>query len=221
MMINLKRLGYVLGIALVIAHLGTAVAIGVAMNHVAGIQSLQGLEENDAVAPLTTYASHIGFVGTMILLPAGALLIILSLSSLLKEKELAVTGSEAQYAYRSLAKRRTIGWGIDAIIIPIFVSMLFQTFGKGQNSVSTGFLQAFILIYVLFKDAGTGRSIGKMITGIKAVGPDGMPPSLSQSFKRNLPLLLPVVPWIAGGQIWGYRKQRIGEKWAGTHVELV
>lgn len=219
MNVNWKRVGYLLGIVLALGPVYGLAATLIAMAMSPGAEVLAPQQAQGAMPPAVMYSAMLRAFGTAILLPVGAILIILSLSSMLKEKRSPELDPSELRTCRSLAQRRTVAWGIDAIGVPVAVGLLFHAFSGGQTGTSAGFLNAFILLYILFKDAGTGRSLGKMITGIKVVGSDGVPPGLMTTFKRNLPLLLPVIPWIAGAHVWAYRGQRIGEGWAGTHVE--
>lgn len=151
----------------------------------------------------------------------GAGLIVLCLSALLRNRNPSIPPT-AEDAARNLAKRRSSAWATDVILIPFLSTQLFQLIGgadQQQSSAIAGF--CFALCYLLFKDGVGGRSIGKMLNGLITLGPDGAPCTLLQSFKRNLPLLLPVVPWIAAGQIWGFQTTRVGDAWAGSHVEIL
>lgn len=78
----------------------------------------------------------------------------------------------------------------------------------------------FGLLYTLFADGlEGGQSIGKRLVGIRVVSLEtGAPCTYGQSFVRNLLLmLLGPIDWIF---ILGERRQRLGDKAAGTIVVL-
>ena len=73
------------------------------------------------------------------------------------------------------------------------------------------------LIFILFKDSlPNGQSPGKSFMGIKVINEiSGNPCSPSESFFRNLALLLGIIDWAF---ILGERKKRLGDFIAGTIV---
>jgi len=76
----------------------------------------------------------------------------------------------------------------------------------------------FALLYTLLADGlEGGQSFGKRIVGIRVVSADtGAPCTFGQSFLRNLLLsFLGPIDWIF---IFGERRQRLGDKAAGTIV---
>jgi uncharacterized RDD family membrane protein YckC len=76
----------------------------------------------------------------------------------------------------------------------------------------------YAMSYVLFSDGlGGGQSLGKRWVGIRVVSSEtGAPCTFGQSFVRNLPLsILGPIDWIF---IFGERRQRLGDKAAGTIV---
>ena len=76
----------------------------------------------------------------------------------------------------------------------------------------------FALLYTLLADGlENGQSLGKRMVGIRVVSADtGAPCTFGQSFLRNLLLaFLGPIDWIF---IFGERRQRLGDKAAGTIV---
>ena len=76
----------------------------------------------------------------------------------------------------------------------------------------------FALLYTLLADGlENGQSLGKHMVGIRVVSADtGAPCTFGQSFLRNLLLaFLGPIDWIF---IFGERRQRLGDKAAGTIV---
>lgn len=212
MKINWKRVGYLLGIILALGPVYISIALSALDMPVPAAGVIERPDGAISLPPGMLHIYAIVFIGTFVLLPVGALLIVMCLGMLQRGQRILELDDSGKQGYRDLARRRTIGWGIDRIVVPFAVTALLYLFAGGRPGISAGFSQLFTLVYLLFKDAGTGRSIGKMMTGIKTVGNEGRPPGLLQSFKRNVPMLLPVLPWIAGANIWAFRPQRIGEK---------
>jgi uncharacterized RDD family membrane protein YckC len=76
----------------------------------------------------------------------------------------------------------------------------------------------YAMVYVLFSDGlEGGQSLGKRWVGIRVVSAEtGAPCTFRQSFVRNILLsLLGPIDWIF---IFGERRQRVGDKAAGTIV---
>jgi uncharacterized RDD family membrane protein YckC len=69
----------------------------------------------------------------------------------------------------------------------------------------------------LFKDGFNGHSLGKAMMGLQVVDQDsGEGAGFGASFKRNLPLLIPLVPLIVAFQLGS--GPRTGDGWANTRV---
>lgn len=153
---------------------------------------------------------------------AGGFIILFSLIPLIRAKaEVKSVGEQMQFLI--LARRRTMAWFIDVVIIPAIITAGFDcdTDNKDLKLVSLFIAGGVSTIYILFKDGITGQSIGKWLMKIKTVSWSGSPCSLVQSFKRNLWLLLPVFPWLIAAQVWGYLPLRLGDRWAKTRVILL
>lgn len=74
--------------------------------------------------------------------------------------------------------------------------------------------------YILLKDGMfQGQSPGRAICGIRVIDlGSGAPGGLGHSAKRNLPLLIPLVPLVVAFQINGGDSSRWGDGWAETAV---
>lgn len=78
-------------------------------------------------------------------------------------------------------------------------------------------LQGGEICLILLRDAVGGVSPGKLLTGLQTVDRDsGQPLRILASIKRNLPLLIPIVPLLAGVQLM--KGPRIGDKWSRSKV---
>ena len=73
--------------------------------------------------------------------------------------------------------------------------------------------------FLLFRDAGPRPlSLGKRVLGLSVCGSDQSSLSYTDSFSRNLPLVLPYLgPLIEGGLVLAGRR-RLGDRLAGTAV---
>ena len=199
-------LGYLLALAPILVRLGAVVRMIQAFEGVAHGGSSQSLAaELDSASSMTAIGHVAG--------PLGAMLIVTCLASLVRESEVTDLPHDEIRRRRSLAWRRTFAAIIDWCCVPVAIVGLCRV-----HSVDATVSVVGVLAYLLLKDALSGRSLGNMCTGIRTATRRGGAPSLGQSIARNLPLLLPLVPWIACGEIWGYRRERIGEEWAGTRV---
>jgi len=104
------------------------------------------------------------------------------------------------------------------IAIPLVIAL-----GQGQMNADdvsnslTCCLWPVITLAFMFKDGFSGHSLGKLICGVQVINEQtGEPGTMFLSFKRNLPLIIPVMPIVVAFQLCkGYR---IGDGWASTRV---
>jgi len=89
---------------------------------------------------------------------------------------------------------------------------------KDEIEALSWLLSVVLLILFILKDGVRGRSLGKLITGLRVVdSDDNTPVGFGQSFKRNLCLIIPIVPIIVAFQIHG-SGYRWGDGWANSRV---
>ncbi len=93
------------------------------------------------------------------------------------------------------------------IIVPLIIAAAFTGVGNGMNpfgGFSVGSLIAAIVTaaitigYFALMEANTGQTVGKMLIGLKTVGPDGNKPTMEQALKRNSWYALGIVPFLGG-----------------------
>jgi uncharacterized RDD family membrane protein YckC len=100
-------------------------------------------------------------------------------------------------------------WLVTAVIvIPITVGAILTGTGNGLGGFGFGFsaysfvvavVTAVIWIaYFALMEAQTGQTVGKMIVGLKTVGPDGNKPTMEQALKRNAWNGLNIIPFLGG-----------------------
>ena len=209
----LKWIGLFVGYVLALGPLlGMIVSVFSMIQTFGGIAAQEGMATPGAATAGVRAALKWTAIGGAVA-PIGAVLIVVCFSSLLREA--ARLPEDQQREGRTLAIRRTVAAFIDWVIIPAMIAGACYAAGVKE------WWKWIALTYVLFKDTLAGKSLGKLCTGIRVVAASGSVFMRSQSFGRNFPIMLPIVPWVAGGEIWGYRDTRIGEGWVGTRVERV
>jgi uncharacterized RDD family membrane protein YckC len=118
--------------------------------------------------------------------------------------------------------QRLAGQCIDGLVaaVPVMAGLLVTALLSrvGIALIVVGILFA-VLYHLLADGLEGGQSIGKRLVGIRVVSVrTGEPCTFGQSFLRNLVLtLLGPIDWIF---ILGERRQRLGDKAAGTIVVL-
>jgi uncharacterized RDD family membrane protein YckC len=122
----------------------------------------------------------------------------------------------------NFATRRQLAYAVDAILWEVCLGIVGIVFGLAELSdnvirgLSLPMVLAFPLAFCL-KDGFSGSSPGKAMMGVQVVDKTtGAPIGFGASFKRNLPLLIPFMPFIVCFQLSA--GNRIGDGWANTRV---
>ena len=118
--------------------------------------------------------------------------------------------------------QRLAGQFLDGVVasVPPIVAFLLTFVLHGVGIVLIVLTCIFAFLYTLLADGlKGGQSFGKRMVGILVVSMEtGAPCSFGQSFVRNLLLMiLGPIDWIF---IFGDRRQRLGDKAAGTIVVI-
>ena len=118
--------------------------------------------------------------------------------------------------------QRLAGQFLDGVVasVPPIVAFLLTFVLHGVGIVLIVLTCIFAFLYTLLADGlKGGQSFGKRMVGIRVVSMEtGAPCSFGQSFVRNLLLMiLGPIDWIF---IFGDRRQRLGDKAAGTIVVI-
>jgi len=130
------------------------------------------------------------------------------------------------------ARRRRIAFAIDAtlwevpyqVILLVVAYFLITSMGleRAQDILGGVFLE-WVLPWIIlplifsFKDGFSGMSPGKRWMGLQVVDAVSREPiGFRQSLRRNLGLIIPIVPLIIASQM--RRGRRCGDRWAGTTV---
>lgn len=91
---------------------------------------------------------------------------------------------------------------LSLIVLPLLFSDASLTDGVGglgSNTLIASVLSAGLLIgYYTILESSRGQTVGKMILGLRTIGPDGGNPSVEEAVKRNLWYALGIVPIVGG-----------------------
>lgn len=122
------------------------------------------------------------------------------------------------------------------ILLSVMCSGFYCGFGFGFFDTWTLIAAVVSLglafVNYIYLQSSKGQSIGMMIMGLKAVGPDGQsPPTMGQAFTRNIPFLAAAFPvffisWLGGIflivelviLLTNEQHRRLGDQWADTWV---
>ncbi len=131
-----------------------------------------------------------------------------------------------QKCYDSFANRRlfafamdSIGWYFVLFLIAAFLGITMAAAGSSQSDIEGAGNALWLLLLPVFlcKDCFSGQSLGKAICGVRVINQaTGEPGGIGASFKRNLPLLIPYMPFVVGYQLG--KGHRIGDGWSHTKV---
>lgn len=127
-----------------------------------------------------------------------------------------------------LLVRRWIGCWVDLLALAAIVIVPTAATGTSiDQEIGTWIMGASIIVAVLYFpvcESVWGRTLGKLITGLKIVDAEGKTPNIGRVLIRTLFRLLEVNPGLFGGIPAGIavlatkRKQRLGDMAAGTYV---
>ncbi|MBL8013904.1 MAG: RDD family protein [Candidatus Omnitrophica bacterium] len=111
------------------------------------------------------------------------------------------------------ANKRVCAFIIDNIIFDLIGLSVFGLF-------LVDFDLLFWLFGMVFKDCVGGQSLGKRVVGILVLGSDGNSATAMDTIKRNVLLILPIVPLVEYVVMLRDPEngQRLGDKWAETKV---
>jgi hypothetical protein len=120
--------------------------------------------------------------------------------------------------------RRHFAYVLDVLIMYVailfvlgFLAGIVAAVGRADVSGIAAVMPYVAWGLFLFKDGFNGHSLGKSMLGLQVIDVDsGRGAGFGASFKRNLPLLIPVVPLIVAIQL--NRGPRWGDGWANTRV---
>jgi len=144
-----------------------------------------------------------------------------------EKKEKVLYGvSVCRSCYYKLANRRQMAFFVDILIwrvvqtiiaMPLIVALMRRGVPHGNVQIlATGILCLLLLVF-FFKDGFGGYSPGKALLGLRVVDQStGEPATFLASFKRNLILIVPIVPLLVAIRLC--KGHRWGDRWANTKV---
>ena len=128
--------------------------------------------------------------------------------------------------YYAFANRRQLAYAVDSVVwygvvfsIGILLGTVMVAAGSSQNDIQiAGNALGWILLPIfLCKDCFWGQSPGKALCGVRVIDQTtGEPGGILASFKRNLPLAIPLVPIVVAIQLC--KGHRLGDGWSRTQV---
>lgn len=128
--------------------------------------------------------------------------------------------------YYGFANQRQLAYFLDilsyyaaCLVAGLMLGFLMALSGSSESEIgAVGSLLGWILLPVFIcKDCFSGQSVGKAMCGVKVIDETtGEPCGIGASFKRNLPLVIPFMPFIVAFQLNG--GPRTGDGWANTKV---
>lgn len=122
--------------------------------------------------------------------------------------------------YYGFANRRNFAFAVDIILwgVAFFVlAAVAGGFGTEDSANSMrGYWYLSLLVFCM-KDGFSGHSPGKALLGVQTMIEDtGRAAGFEASFKRNLPLLIPLMPLVVSSQL--LKGHRTGDGWSKTKV---
>ena len=128
--------------------------------------------------------------------------------------------------YYSFSNQRQLAYFLDVLcyyvicfIVGLLLAMLMTASGSSQSDIqSVASLLGWLLLPVLIcKDCFSGQSAGKAMCGVKVIDETtGEPGGIGASFMRNLPLVIPFMPFVVAFQL--SKGHRTGDGWSNTKV---
>jgi uncharacterized RDD family membrane protein YckC len=125
--------------------------------------------------------------------------------------------------YYSFANRRQLAFLFDNLFFSCIILMLVWGI-QGVSNSSQGDIEGVVNVlgFIFFpvfclKDGFSGRSLGKAICGVQVIDETtGEPCNFLASFKRNLPIWIPIMGLVVACQLC--KGHRTGDKWSNTKV---
>ena len=89
---------------------------------------------------------------------------------------------------------------IDGLLVGIVATVLAVILHSADNIMVTGLFSGVLMFaYFVAMEVTQGRTVGKMLLGLRVHGPGGAPkPDVGQSAIRNAFTLLSVIPYVGG-----------------------
>ena len=112
-----------------------------------------------------------------------------------------------------------MAWCLLVASVSVGIALAMPTDGSPQSDIlNMAQVICWLTLPIFFcKDCFGGHSPGKLICGVRVIDEaTGQPISIGASFKRNLPLIIPFMPFIVAFQL--YKGHRTGDGWSNSKV---
>ncbi|MEA3509966.1 MAG: RDD family protein [Actinomycetota bacterium] len=93
-------------------------------------------------------------------------------------------------------KKRVVARIIDSFLIGMVIIYAIPLAGFTDEFTMTVLSVATVMAYFTLMESFNGRTLGKMVLGLRTVGPSGGNPSLEMAFRRNVWYLLGILPYV-------------------------
>ena len=115
-------------------------------------------------------------------------------------------------AKKSVISKRIVAFLLDQFLVVMPLGFVLHMFIPSQSWLVGS-------AYLLFRDCFNGRSIGKLIMSLQAVGPEGQKITFVQGILRNITMVIPILPIIEFFVLLSNKDaQRLGDMFAKTSV---
>lgn len=122
--------------------------------------------------------------------------------------------------FRAFANRRQLAYLIDFGLWCVVFLLFLLIVAVSKVKLSPGGILGLGCLWLLmfaFKDGFTGHSPGKAMLGLQVIHEEsGKPLGFAGSFKRNLPILIPLLPIFLGLDLC--KGHRVGDGWSKSKV---
>lgn len=151
---------------------------------------------------------------------------------MMEQQDLLQDFEQEIYLERASQGARFANYLIDLIFfyVLLYIGAIVYALATIQNKITSGetysyrqneagskasfyliFYLGYLLTYTIFEGATKGRTLGKLITGTKAVRFDGSPINWKDAFLRSLCRIVPFEPFSGLGKPWH-------DTWTNTQV---
>lgn len=137
--------------------------------------------------------------------------------------EQAVENIVRTYGFSIVARRWLAAW-VDIAVLPLFFVVPALVLGDTLYQSVLPLWLFLAVAYFPVSEGIFGRSLGKLVTGLRVVTSEGNVPGINRAILRTLPRVVEVNPFFVGGLPAGLlvlftgKRQRLGDMLAGTVV---
>lgn len=98
--------------------------------------------------------------------------------------------------------RRVVAHGIDALVLSVVLLVVWYVASAFVSRVYLPYVNTSVFIgYAVWMESSRGQTLGKQALRLRVRNGDGRTPTVAQAFRRNLYLVLAILPGFIGGLI--------------------